>query len=730
MTLPASSTWRDPQPSAQVASRPALAPSSVQDLQWAMVGLALVAVAGQAWAAEGVAVQGEAMPPRAQSVSAPATLRLVRLGAMGTVMPVVLPAAEEEQRAAMEEDPGIGSMRIGFHRTPPTEYKGDLTPRLRWVADPEDASISAAVTVRSPQALRVRLAIRARLPPRAKIQFFHGTPPTVVGTMDRGDFAGPEDADTGSENEVRWSPSVEGDTIGMEVTLPSSDARNGTVVEIGLVSHQYRRLGPVRSSRSRGATGGNDASSSELECSHVDIRCRDVGPNVDAVAAIVIEKRGGNSVFCSGTLMNDDDLRTFVPYFLTARHCIATPSEASSLEAHWFHQLAYCDGIAPDPRYTTTWRGADLLETSTPQDSTLLRLRDPPPRGAWWAGWDARSVGVDRGVYGVHHPGGDKKKFVAGITGPAEDKRICEDPENPDDTCFVLRSGIPIRVTDGATERGSSGSALFSGEYLVGVLSGGTCSDAYYGRFGDFYPKVRPWLDRKDLGEVAVEPTELRVHEGGSAVYELRLKLRPTATVTVRLSVAGDGDLSASPESVSFAPSTWNARRRVRVYASEDSDRDNGVATINHRVSSGDIAYDGIAVDAVGATERDNDLRLDVVTGVVVRAADDPGTLEVYWNAVVGADAYIVEWRTDHQQFASQRRLVVLGGVTATTLEELEEDVVYFVRVTAVSGGVLLDGPPSESMSVRTSIVMRPFLRGWRLDLIESDNAADNAVER
>ena len=701
-----------------------------------MFGLALVVFAGQAGAAEGVAVQGEAMPPRAQSVSAPETPRLVRLGAIDTTMVVALPAADEEQRAAMEEDPGIGPMRIGFHREPPVEYQGDLTPSLRWVPDPWDGSISAAVRVSSPGALRVRLAVRARLPPGAEIRFFHGAPPAVVGTMGRDDFAGRDDADNASESEVRWSPSVEGDAIGMEITLPSSDARGGTRVEIRLVSHQYRPLRPARSTRSRGA-GGGDASSSDLECSHVDIQCREVGSVANAVAKITYEVPGKGPFMCSGTLMNDDDPSTIVPYFLTARHCISKQSVADTLEAYWFYQSDYCG--SDFATFVHTSPGADLLETSKPQDSTLLRLGGRPPDGVWYSGWHVGTVGVDWRAYGVHHPGGYEKKYVEGITGPAMDvPPIGCGPHDPDDTCIELRRSIPILPDDGAVEPGSSGSGLFRDEYLVGVLSvvaatpegRPLCSNAYYGRFSDFYPEVRPWLHREGLGEVAVAPTELRVREGGAGAYELRLQLKPTATVTVQLSVTGDDDLSASHASVSFAPSNWTWRRRVRVYASEDRDQDNGVATIKHRVSSRDIAYDGIAVDAVSVTERDNDLRLDRVTGVAVRAPDDPGTLEVRWNAVAGADSYIVEWRTDRQQFASGRRRVVTGGATATTLEELDEDVVYFVRVIAVSGGVLLDSPPSESVSARTAMAMRSFFRGWRLKLLESEATPASAIEQ
>ena len=478
-----------------------------------MLGLALAIVAGQAWAVEGVAVQGEVMPPRAQSVSAPVAprLALARLGAMDTVMAMALPAADEEQRAAIEENPGIGPLRIGFHRTPPAEYKGDLTPNLRWVADPEDGSINAAVTVISPQALRVRLAVRARLPPGAEIRFFQGVPPIVVGTMTGDDFAARNDAENGSENEVRWSPSVEGDTIGMEITLPSSDARYETVVEIHRVGHQYRPLRATRSSPSRGATEGSDASSSELACPHVDIQCRDVGSIANAVAQITFNVIGKGWMTCSGTLMNDDDPRTVVPYFLTARHCISTPSEARSLEAYWFYQSAYCG--SDYATYTRTSAGADLLETSEPQDATLLRLRRRPPDGVSYSGWYAGTVGVDWRVYGVHHPGGYPKKYVEGITGPATDvPPIGCDPDDPDDTCIELRRSIPILPYDGAVEPGSSGSGLFLDEYLVGVLSAvkatpegrPLCSVASYGRFSDFYPKVRTWLHREGLGDIVV----------------------------------------------------------------------------------------------------------------------------------------------------------------------------------------------------------------------------------
>ncbi len=676
---------------------------------WTMLGLALAVVSGQARADEGVSVQGEAAPERAQSVSVPARPHLARLGAMDTAIAVALPAADEEQRAAMEEDPGIGPLRIGFHRVPPTEYLGDLTPRLHWVTDPDDGSVSAAVTVTSPKAVRVRLAIRAELPPGAEIRFFQGSPPTVVGTMSRDDFAELD----GAEGESLWSPSVEGDTIGMEVTLPSGDAQYETVVEIQRVSHQYRPLRPTHSLRSRSTSG---RASADLECPHVDITCRDVGPNVNAVARIAFETAEGPGA-CSGTLINNDHEPTFVPYFLTAHHCVSTSSAARSLEAWWFYQAANCGSGDFDRRFKITSGGADLLATSEPQDSTLLRLRSLPPHGALLSGWSAGPfVGADQAVYGIHHPG-TRKSYVEGVTGNPMNGRVCDEDQAD---CFILRNGIPIEVTDGAIEGGSSGSGLFYRGYLVGVLSGrSTCFEAYYGRFSDFYPQVRLWLRREGLGGVAVAPTALRVPEGGSAAYALRLEFAPTAAVTVSLSITGDPDLSARPASVTFTASDWDASRRVTVYAAEDRDRSDGSATITHRVSSPDIAYDGIAVESVGATERDNDRRLLVrVTGVSARAADDGGTLTVRWNAVAGADAYVVEWRQRGQDFAERRRLVVPGGATATTLEDLDRNTIYFVRVTAIAEGVM-DGPPSATVSAPTSGTPRSWMRGWRLGVLQ-----------
>ena len=180
----------------------------------------------------------------------------------------------------------------------------------------------------------------------------------------------------------------------------------------------------------------------------------------------------GGSYFCSGTLLNDSEADTFIPYFLTANHCVSTGTVARTVEAQWFWQRSSCGSTSIDSRFATTYGGTDLLETSVAQDSTLLRFRSSLPGGLFYSGWSADSISHPTQVYGIHHPDGDVKKFSAGRTIRHRDGRVCEDPEN-DIGCFTVRDGIDVAWSDGATEGGSSGSGLFRGPHLIGALSGG-----------------------------------------------------------------------------------------------------------------------------------------------------------------------------------------------------------------------------------------------------------------
>ena len=208
------------------------------------------------------------------------------------------------------------------------------------------------------------------------------------------------------------------------------------------------------------------------------------------MASILYDDDDGTFI-CSGTLLNDTLDDTFIPYFLTAHHCVSRAEVATTVEAWWFFRRAACGLVEIDERFTVTYGGADLLATSLARDSTLLRLRGGLPAEVSYAGWSADPVLHPAVVHGLHHPRGDEMKYSAG--------RTLGQGDVPVTNLGTMLNAIVVRWRDGATEGGSSGSGLFDGEHLIGALSAGNrvCeggTDAY-GSLHDFFPQVRRWLD-------------------------------------------------------------------------------------------------------------------------------------------------------------------------------------------------------------------------------------------
>ena len=354
-----------------------------------------------------------------------------------------------------------------------------------------DGSIVSAVSVTSPEAVALRAGVQAELGSGGEIRFFDGGPSMKEGRPGRAGRGFPmmtrADFREAGGTETVWSPIVEGNTIGIEVTLPSRDALSDFSFRIEKVSHIYAPMGQ------RGPLP------KQLQCTnHVDVQCRSriVGDRQDAVGRIMFEV-GEFTGLCSGTLLNDTRDGGFIPYFLTANHCVSTAAVARTVEARWFYQRAGCGSERIDARDETTHGGTVLLATSAAQDSTLLRFRRTLPGGLTYSGWSADPVSYPSQVYGIHHPDGDVKKYAGGRATGHEDVTICGDPENQVG-CQTVREAIVVPWSDGTTEGGSSGSGLFDGENLIGVLfgGGGTCAETTdaYGPFQHFYPRIRRWL--------------------------------------------------------------------------------------------------------------------------------------------------------------------------------------------------------------------------------------------
>lgn len=200
-------------------------------------------------------------------------------------------------------------------------------------------------------------------------------------------------------------------------------------------------------------------------------------------------------IFCTASLLVDAVPESDVPYLLTANHCVKNGTEANALEAYWLYQADTCNGAVPDiadaPR---TLGGADYLAGSGNlfgTDLSLLRLREPPPAGLTWLGWETAAPALGAEAVCIHHPDGDYKRISFGEITDSGSGRLRPASRYHEVTWYA-----------GVTEPGSSGSPLFlaSTHRIIGQLYGGgsSCSQPlapdYYGRFDVSYLAAQQFL--------------------------------------------------------------------------------------------------------------------------------------------------------------------------------------------------------------------------------------------
>ncbi len=306
------------------------------------------------------------------------------------VMPIpfqiVLEVVSDAEKAGLLVQRKGEPLKIGFGRDLPQWYRGDLAPELVWDDLPEGGRV-AAFSITSPEAKAIRVGLRLdRLPEGVEVRFFslqngqsYG-PFTVKSTRLHlvGDEAHEPDA---AAESLFWSPVIEGDTAGVEIYAPA------TVVEpFAIEAPQVQHLG-------YSVQDPDDKALQDIGRSgacNIDVKCRTTTPsNLSNAVAKIIFTNGGSSFLCTGTLLNDEDDSSWIPYFMTANHCLATQSSASTLNSYWFFERATCGGANPTS-VTQMVGGADLLATGTNTDFTFLRLRDAQISSLpniWFAGW-------------------------------------------------------------------------------------------------------------------------------------------------------------------------------------------------------------------------------------------------------------------------------------------------------------------------------------------------------
>ena len=121
---------------------------------------------------------------------------------------------------------------------------------------------------------------------------------------------------------------------------------------------------------------------------------------------------------------------------------------------------------------------------------------------------------------------------------------------------------------------------LTRGTYQVALEATGASNAASTAATVNFLNTESGIVQRTDTGAF------LRVNEGGTKVYDIRLKSRGTASVTVTPSSANT-DLSFSPTALTFTTANWGTNQAVTVTAAKDETTDNETASISYTVSGG-----------------------------------------------------------------------------------------------------------------------------------------------
>ncbi len=212
--------------------------------------------------------------------------------------------------------------------------------------------------------------------------------------------------------------------------------------------------------------------------------------------------KGAGSFVCSGGLLNDTVTSSFIPYFLTANHCLNDQASATSIEAYFDYKTSSCGGTFPP--FPTSNNGSTYLASSAASDFTLLRLNSVPG-GRFFLGWTtdpAKSANGSK-VHRVSHP------FPDAFSVPAPQAYSNTNVNTTFGTC----TGVPqtnflySNLGQGGTYGGSSGSpAIAAGGYVVGQLLGacGTNPSAgcdnisnatVDGKFISTYPLISSYLN-------------------------------------------------------------------------------------------------------------------------------------------------------------------------------------------------------------------------------------------
>ena len=470
------------------------------------------------------------MEPRLRSALSPSRGEHIQLGPLN------------ESRLIEPADPfSSAPVKIGVLReVKALASASQVMTALAWTTNPDGFSLGH-LTIRSSGAAALRMGLRFDLLPAGVELRFHDENLKQIEVVSGIEIqrildANQKAGDTSEDALIYWSPVIQGESLGLEVSLPPGTTIDQLGFRITGVSHLT--LDPAK----------NEPQSlipKAAESCNLDSRCyANWSPITNAVARITFVS-GGYSYLCTGTLLNDTSSSN-TPYFLTANHCISTQTVASTLSSYWFYYSSSCNSGRVFNGMTQVSGGASLLYNSSTTDASFLRLSGSLPSGVWFSGWTTSIPGIGISSTGLHNPTGDLQKISFWLTDEYE---TCQAAGSGTFTCSPSNQSsatfINVAQISGTTEGGSSGSGVFldNNQYLFGQLYGGSasCTDTtgstVYGLFGKTYTNgnLGQWLASGKQAQtvtLAVAPSSIAVNQTATATASASSGLTVTLAST------------------------------------------------------------------------------------------------------------------------------------------------------------------------------------------------------
>ena len=383
---------------------------------------------------------------------------------------------------------------IGVNREFEVEKVSPGAQALDWINVPNGRAARLSLTSPDAGALRIALDLRGAARDLEMVFFGSASPQRLFGPVRVAAIA--------DRTQPFWSPLTEGETLTVEFFVPRLGASGEADPRVVNLAHLFASPAARDFAKRLNDIGRAGSCNIDVPCSPLDTSA--AFQNVANSVAEMVFNDGSYTVLCTGTLLNDTDTSSQVPWFYSANHCFdnssqpyKTPAQmqavAATLTTLWFFEASACGSASPNPNWQQMSAGATYIYNDQQADALFLRLNANPPAGAFFAGWDANALTPGTAIVGIHHPQGDLKKVSQGsvlgfaVPNPASNSQYVE-----------------VHWTSGTTEAGSSGSGLFtaaSSQYLLrGGLWGGyaLCSNQngsdFFSRFDQVYPALSPYL--------------------------------------------------------------------------------------------------------------------------------------------------------------------------------------------------------------------------------------------